>query len=184
MGKPVRQLDEPTQALTPPETDTDWLAVAQRITSLYQPPHIGRPSDALTDVYRIYKLLTLAAEGNYPETAIRSAGFAKQTYYNWKDQAERGNIAAIALLDALEKAFADAEVEDNRTVKGASKAGPQYWPAAMTRLERRYPDRWGKRQDDNTAPRVVVQIGVRDGDVQVSLAQPEALSPDTRKELA
>ena len=47
----------------------------------------------------------------------------------------------------------------------AADAGPQYWPAAMTALERRHPDRWGKRErvdppQHNTSVKIVfVQAG-------------------------
>jgi hypothetical protein len=145
--------------------------VAKRIASLYEPPPIGRPSSVITDVQRVYKLLSKIAEGNYVETAVKSAGIAKQTFYNWREQAQAGNIAAIALVDAIEKAEADAESDAVNDVKQAGKAGPQYWAASMTRLERRHPERWGKRGDDGNAPKVVVQIGVRDGDVSVALGE-------------
>jgi len=145
--------------------------VAKRIADLYQPPPIGRPSAAITDVQRLHKLLTKVADGNYIETAVRSAGFARQTLYNWKEQATAGNLSAIALLDALEKAQADAESDAVTDVRKAGKAGPQYWAASMTRLERRHPDRWGKRPEDSGTPKVLVQIGVSSGDVKVAIAE-------------
>ena len=157
--------------------ETDWLTVAQRIASLYQPPHTGRPSNCLTDVYRVHKLLTLIARGNYPEVAVRSAGFSKQTYYNWREQAKGGNIAAIALLDALEKAEADGEAEAVEDVRKAGKS-PQFWAASMTRLQRRHRERWDVKSEDS-APRVVVQVG-GSGQVQVNIG----LSPATVNDLA
>jgi len=38
----------------------------------------------------------------------------------------------------------------------------------MTALERRHPERWARRQEGNDGPKVVVQIGVNDKDVQVN----------------
>ena len=151
---------------TPPQYD--WLAEAQHIASLYTPPHTGRPSVCLTDVYRLNQLLKLAAEGNYLETAAKAAGFSKQTLYNWKHQAEAGHIAAIALMDALEKAEALGESDAVADMRLAGKS-PQFWAARATFLERKYPDRWGRRQDDQNVPKVIVQVGVRDGDVQVNV---------------
>lgn len=147
-----------------PDTSTDWLLVAKRIADLWQPAHNNRAS-VLTDVARVYKLLRLIANGNYIETAVRSAGISKQTFYNWKEQAKDGNLAAIALVDAVEKAEADAECDAVGDVTKAGKAGPQFWAASMTRLERRHASKWAKRTDDGNAPKVLVQIGVQGGDV-------------------
>jgi hypothetical protein len=56
------------------------------------------------------------------------------------------------------------------------KAGelPQFWAAEMTYLERRFPEKWGRRQDSQDGPKVVVQIGVRDSDVRVQIAESPA----------
>lgn len=162
------------------EGHTDWLAVATRIASLYEPPHTGRPSNALTDVYRVNKLLRKLADGNYTETATLAAGFSKQTLYNWRDQAKAGNVAAIALLDAMEKASAEAEADAVDDIRKAGKAGPQFWAASATRLERRHPDRWGKRQEDSAAPKVVVQIGIKGSDVTFA-PQISAVTQDLHK---
>lgn len=150
-------------------SEVDWLSEAQRIAQLYvQPP--GSPPSTITDVFRVNKMLRLVANGNYPSTALLASGFSRQHLANWKEAAKNGSIAHIALLDALEKAEAIAESEAVDDVARAGRAGPQYWPASATRLERRHPERWGKRQDDASTPRVVVQIGVQGGDVQVAFA--------------
>lgn len=154
-------------------SSVDWLAEAQHIAELYTPPDIGRPS-ALTDIYRVEKVLRLVAAGNYIETACLAAGFNKATIYDWKKAAKDNNIAAIAFTNALEKAEAIAEADALSDVERAGRAGPQFWAASATRLERRHPERWGKRQDDSSAPKVVVQIGVQGGDVQVAFAPSSA----------
>jgi hypothetical protein len=55
------------------------------------------------------------------------------------------------------------------------KAGedPRFWAASMTYLERRHPERWARRSEGQDGPKVVVQIGVRDSDVQVRIASSE-----------
>lgn len=147
---------------------TDWLREATRIASLYLPPEVGRPSDALVDVARLHKFLSLVARGNYIETACKAAGFSYQTLSNWKRQAEAGQIAAIAFVEAYEKAQAEAETEAVDHIRSTRKR-PELWAASMTHLERRHPDRWGKRADDTSVPKIVVQIGARDSDVSVSV---------------
>ena len=157
-------------ALTQTDPEIDWLTEATRISQLATAHYtIGRP-DILHDTYRIHKVLKAVADGNYKQTAALIAGIAKQTLYNIEADAKQGHIPAIAFLDAMEKAEAQAEGEMVNCVRGAAKAGPQFWAAGMTYLERRQPDRWGKRQDDSAVPKVVVQIGVSQGDVQVSLS--------------
>lgn len=161
----------PATALqTSDATEIDWLAEAAAIRDLHDldPTRGGLPS-VLEDPQRIYKLLKSIASGNYKQTACRIAGIAPQTLYNLIDQAKAGYIPAIRLIDALEKAEAFAEGEMVDCVRNAAKSGPQYWAAGMTYLERRQPDRWGKRQDDSSAPKVIVQIGVSQGDVSVQL---------------
>ena len=116
-------------------------------------------------------------DGNYRETACKLAGISKMALKRWLDLAETGNEAAIAFRDALEKAEAAAESETVRNVRNASKL-PQFWAAGMTWLERKSPEKWGRRQDDSSTPKVIVQIGARDSDVTVNV-----LSPVPRNEL-
>ncbi|MGQ0670422.1 MAG: hypothetical protein ACT4PO_12225 [Actinomycetota bacterium] len=48
----------------------------------------------------------------------------------------------LALADAVEQAFAEAEVRDIATIEKAAKT---QWQAAAWRLERMFPDRFGQR---------------------------------------
>jgi hypothetical protein len=158
-------VETPLNSLEP-----DWLADAKRITELYERPALGRPSVLGSDIHRINQLLKLVAHGNYVGTAFLAAGFSRQHQANWREAAKQNNVAAIALFDAIEKAEAWAEQDAVSDVAKAGKAGPQFWAASATRLERRHPERWGKRAEDGQTPRVVVQIGVQSGDVQVAFA--------------
>lgn len=141
-------------------------AQAEQIADAYQ-PNGGRPS-MVSDADTVQQFIAAIADGNYRETACKIAGIAKQTFYNTLKRAEAGDEAAIAFVDALEKAEARAEHEMVDCVRKAAKAGPQFWAAGMTYLERKAPDRWGRRQDDSSAPKVIVQIGIRDSDVTVN----------------
>lgn len=168
---PLEHTATPSSQLAGPD-GIDWLTEAQYIASLYQHA-IGRPS-AITDLYRVEKVLRYVADGNYIETAAKAAGFDRGTIHDWKKRAESGEPAAVAFTRALEKAEAIAEMDAVTDVRKAGKAGPQYWAASATRLERRHPDRWGKRPEAVDTPRVIVQIGVKDGDVRVSLGGGES----------
>lgn len=142
-------------------------AHAEHIASHTAPGGIGRPP-LESDPEVVNLILSALADGNYRETACRIAGISKQALYNILKRSERGDAAAAAFVDAMEKAEAMAEAGIVKNVRKASES-PQFWAAGMTLLERRLPDRWGKRQDDASVPRVVVQIGARDSDVTVSV---------------
>jgi hypothetical protein len=152
---------------------------AEQIADVYtSTTRIGRPA-GLSEPDQVQAFLAAITDGNYRETACKLAGISKSMLHRWLESAEHGDEAAIAFRNALEKAEAFAESETVRNVRNASKL-PQFWAAGMTWLERKSPDRWGRRQDDQNTPKVVVQIGVRDSDVQVNLG----LSPVPRNELS
>ncbi len=141
---------------------------AEQIADSYL-PNGGRPSIiANPDTVQVF--LAAIADGNYRETACRLAGISKQAFYNTLKRAEAGEHSAMVFVDALEKAEATAENDLVRNVKAASKL-PQFWAAGMTLLERKSPEKWGRRQDSNDSPRVLVQIGVSSGDVQVRIGE-------------
>ena len=149
---------------------------ASTIASLYQPPAVGRPSD-IGSASTVQQFLEAVGDGNYIETAAKLAGLSKVSVYEWLKRAqsnEPGNDAFRVFANALEKAEARAEAKMLANVRKASEL-PQFWAAGMTVLERRHPDRWGKRQDDSSQPKVVVNIGVGSGDVKVGIQ----LSPPT-----
>lgn len=137
------------------------IADAARIAETYTAPSTGRPS-LLGDTAAVSELLLRVAEGNYIETACTIAGIAKQTLYRWLKEADaiaEPDHPLVRFRDALKKAEAMAEAEDVANVRRAGRT-PQYWAASMTHLERRHPDRWAKRTDLETGPRVIVQIGI------------------------
>lgn len=142
---------------------------AEAIAAQYEDQTTGRPT-VLSDDIRVQKLLHALRAGNYREIACKVSGISRGAFYEWLKR-------DAVFLEAVEKAEADAECD---LIEATTKAGrqPQFWAANMTLLERKHPDRWGRRQEDSSAPKVVVQIGVQSGDVSVSL------SPVPRKELA
>jgi hypothetical protein len=84
--------------------------------------------------------------------------------------AESGDPRYQAVRHAVEAAEACAEDVTIADVRAAAK-DPRFWTAGMTWAERKFPDRWGRRQDDGNVPRVIVQISVKDSDVQVNLGE-------------
>ena len=157
---------------------------AQTIADLYQPPHTGRPSD-IGSQSTLQQFLEAVGEGNYIETAAKLAGITKQSVYEWIKRGEAGERPFDTFADAVKEAEARAEAKMLANVRKASEL-PQFWAAGMTVLERRHPERWGKRQDDSSQPKVVVNIGVGSGDVRVGIVAGNnaGLSPENINELA
>lgn len=115
------------------------------------------------------RLVDLLLAGNYRETAATIAGITPRALRMWMQKAEDGDSRYEAFAQVVRIAEAMAEAASVQNVRNAGK-DPRFWAADMTYLERRYPDRWGRRQDDASIPKVVVQIGAKDSDVQVHLA--------------
>lgn len=87
------------------------------------------------------KLLAFLRAGNYVETACRCCGLHKDTFYEWLKKAERGDKRYVEFAAAVEQAIAESEARDLNTIGMASRT---QWQAAAWRLERRYPDRFGR----------------------------------------
>jgi len=123
----------------------------------------GRPSKLTADVQR--QIVQAIQVGNYVETAAAFAGISKSVFYKWMKQGRaaqaKGRLTAHArFVDAVEKALADGEVRDLAIIAQAAQgrsaildaagnvlqpAIPAQWQASAWRLERRMPDKWGRR---------------------------------------
>lgn len=122
----------------------------------------------------IEKIATAMRNGAYIETAVAYCGVSKDTFYRWLrlavNDSENGLYKALSY--AIERAWAEAEMKDIEAITKAVEGTPdqlaiddngnvitdvnglpvvaQYgqspnWRAAAWRLERKFPDRWGRR---------------------------------------
>ncbi len=145
----------------------DVASIAHAIASRYVPAATGRPS-GIGNPETLTAFLQAVEDGNYLEIACELADISKETFRQWSQRAEAGEEPHKALLAAVKRAAARAEAAEVAKVRAAGK-DPRFWAASMTYLERRHPDRWARRSEGSDSPKVVVQIGVRDSDVQVSI---------------
>src|SRR3990167_8796433 len=161
---------------SPALTSATLRVQAEHIAAKAAEPHIGHPSH-LENPDILQLLLAAVSDGVSYESACKSAGIAPRTIYNWKTRAEAGYERAILFVQALEKTEADVE---RKAVRNTLKAGEKeaFWAANMTYLERRYPERWGRRQDEGSTPKVIVQLGVSADRVQVNVLSPPTFAPD------
>jgi hypothetical protein len=87
------------------------------------------------------KILRHLRIGAYVETAAAAAGISRDTFYNWLKRGAEGKAPYAAFAEAVEQAIAESEARDLATVLAASKT---QWQAAAWRLERRFPERYGR----------------------------------------
>jgi len=117
---------------------------------------MGRPTSLTPELKD--KICSYIRGGSYIETAVLAVGISKQTFFNWmhraNDEVKRINKTPrarirkseeiyIDFLDSIEKAQAESEVKDILRIEKA--AGSGQWQASAWRLERKNPDRWGRR---------------------------------------
>lgn len=122
----------------------------------------------------IEKIATAMRNGAYVETAVAYCGISKDTFYRWLRMATKDSEKGLyrALSYAIEKAWAEAEMKDIEAITKAVEGTPdqlavdedgkvitdvnglpvvaQYglppnWRAAAWRLERKFPQRWGRK---------------------------------------
>lgn len=95
------------------------------------------------------KIVDAISEGNYLETAAAIGGVTYTTLNNWMKKGESTSSGAyVEFLEAVKKAEAEAEALRVSRISKAGKEGN--WQADAWYLERRYPDRWGKRVQEVT----------------------------------
>ena len=115
----------------------------------------GRPTKLTAELQT--EICDLLRAGNYIETAAAFAGVSKQTLYDWirRGKRELQRVEAspgskirkkeapfVEFLDAVERAQAMAEAEDIEILRRAARDD---WKAAAWRLERKFPDKWGRK---------------------------------------
>ena len=94
------------------------------------------------------KICEIVGDGNYTITACQAVGIDKSTYFRWleKGAKEIDNGGGIYgdFLYAIKKAEASSEQALLSVIKKKAIDGKEWLPA-MTILERRHPDRWGRK---------------------------------------
>ena len=102
----------------------------------------GRRTKLTPEVQK--RILSAIRAGNYATVAAEYAGIRERTFYAWL-QRGRGQDAGIYrdFLEAVKSAEREAEV---RAVAHIQSHMAGSWQAAMTYLERKFPERWAKRE--------------------------------------
>lgn len=107
------------------------------------------------------KIVTVIKAGNYCCVAAAYAGVAASTFWSWMQKGEEQPKSVYGKFRAaVLEAESFAEVRANTIIQ---KAMEDNWVAAMTFLERKFPDRWGRRQR-------VEMTGANGGPIQTEAA--------------
>lgn len=105
-------------------------------------PVNGRPCKLTPEVQE--RLLTAIRQGLKYDTACALAGITYHTMRNWMIAGESTKDGIyFNFFTALKKAEAEAEEE---LIKSIRNAGHREWQANAWILERRYPERWARRE--------------------------------------
>ena len=137
-----------------------------------QPPQLGRPTDCTPET--IKAITDLIRVGNYASVAARSVGISESTYYDWLNRGRRGEKPFSDFSEAIKKAEADGETY---RVSRIIQASAEQWQAAAWWLERKMPERWGRRDRQPVPWQDEVLQMLREGKVTLDEIQ-EALGDD------
>lgn len=81
--------------------------------------------------------------GNYTTTVCQYLGIHQSTWYKWMQQGEKAKSGLKReFFDRIKKAESHSEM---RNVQLIQQAGNETWQAAAWYLERKFPDKWGKK---------------------------------------
>ena len=125
------------------------------------PARVGRPSKLTPEIQAT--VVQYVRGGNYFSVACRAAGLSYATFQEWMSRGEDKNADPAkpptpefeAFARSIRKAEADAEASSITLIRTAARTS---WQAAAWYLERKYPDRYGRRErisvggDDDAPP--------------------------------
>jgi transposase len=112
------------------------------------------------------KILRHLRIGAYVETAAAAAGISRDTFDNWLKRGAEGKAPYAAFAEAVDQAVAESEARDLATILAASKT---QWQAAAWRLERRFPEKYGRH--DRTKVEGKIDVGVSGAELASKLAR-------------
>lgn len=82
--------------------------------------------------------------GNYTETACAYLGIGKTSWYRWLQEGEQAKSGLKReFWEAIRQAEAQAEI---RNIGKIQTAANDDWKASAWYLERKFPDRWGRKE--------------------------------------
>ena len=103
------------------------------------------PRPTKLNAKRADQICDYLAQGHTREVAAQACGIVSTTLYRWMKRGERQPDGPYGeFCRALKRADLEAELACLRQIKEAAQNGD--WRAAAWMLERRYPEKWGRRR--------------------------------------
>jgi hypothetical protein len=145
-------------------------AIADQYLAAIPGTYNGRYSE-LAEPDVILAIFRAVTAGLKDAAACEAAGINRTTLGRWLQRAEaEPHSAYAAFAHELKAMRQQRKVRILERLEKASES-PQYWTAGAWLLERTEPEEFALRKDDSQAPRVVVQIGVQNSDVQITVGE-------------
>ncbi len=130
---------------------------------------MARPTKLTPEIQE--RIVAAIRAGNYPEPSACSAGVSPATYYRWMKRGEEAKTGIYReFYEAVKRAEASAEVHAVAVIRKEIAAGD--WRAAANFLERRFGDRWRRRESIE-----------HDGTQRLVINTEHLADPELRKEL-
>ena len=83
-------------------------------------------------------------KGNYVTTCCQAVGIDNKTFYNWKKRGEKGEEPYKTFLEKVNESEAIGEMIHLEIIHDTAVSGN--WLSSAWLLERKYPQRFGKRE--------------------------------------
>jgi transposase len=142
---------------------------------------MARPVKLTDDLQR--HIISALRIGATHEHAARAAGISSETMRRWMRAGERATRGQFcAFCGAVKKAEAEAAVGWLATIEKAAREGA--WTAAAWKLERRYPEQWGRRDRMSVEHSGALDVGVEVRALQEALMSVAAAHPEARGDIA
>lgn len=126
----------------------------------------GRPTILTPERHKV--ICDAIADGATREVAAAAAGVGESTLYQWLKKGRDGLEPYVEFAEAIEKADAEGELSNIRTIKSASAST---WQAAAWLLERKHPERWGRRDRMDVTQMNLTPDDAPDEDAKASLVE-------------
>lgn len=125
---------------------------------------MARPTKLTPEIQRT--ICAALQAGNYVEAACGLAGISDTTFYRWMERGDRESRGQFReFRDSVSRAIAASEAGLVAVVYREAKGN---WRAALALLSRRWPERWGNKQEIRTPdgqPLIKVYAGFNPEDV-------------------
>ena len=150
--------------------------------SQFSTKHLGGRPTKLTDELMMDLRCLIALTPIGKKHLCKLLGICHQTCLTWERQGEADRThgletAASEFLDLFEKGQAYWRAR----LMHAQLTGDKTWAKYATALERLWPEEFGRRQEDNGGPRVIVQFAVQASEVRFGLGPSPSVSPDIHR---